>query len=79
MLKTILLTIGCCATLAGPALAEENTEYPAPTPYSFHRSVLTRRAVIIRPYCRPFPIRVYTTPQQQPFYNVPPYAVISPY
>lgn len=62
------------------AKAESYLEYPAPTPYyPFQRSFLTGEAVAIPPYPYPFPVRVYTTPSQQPYYNVPPYAVIAPY
>lgn len=79
VIKT-LSTIACLAACAVPATADDYKEYPAPTPfYPFQRSVLTGHAVVIPPYRRPFPIRVYTTPPQQPYYNVPPYAVISPY
>ena len=79
-MRQTLALVGLALLVAGPALAEDFHEFPAPTPgYPFQRSTLTGRAVIIPPYRRPFPIRVYTTPPQQPFYNVPPYAVISPY
>lgn len=62
------------------AAAQQYLEYPAPTPfYPFQRSVLTNRAVVIPPYERPFPIRVYSTPPHSPYYNVPPYAVVAPY
>ena len=62
------------------ASAGQYAEYPAPTPdYPFQRSTLTGRAVIIPPYERAFPVRVYSTPPQQPYYNVPPYAVVAPY
>lgn len=80
MIKVFFLSILAISALVGPALAEEYIEYPAPTPfYPFQRSTLTGEAVLIPPYDRPFPIRVYTTPQQQPYYNVPPYAVVAPY
>lgn len=65
---------------AAPACGQDYPEYPAPTPlYPFQRSTLTGRAVVIPPYRRPFPIRVYTTPPRPPYYNVPPYAVVAPY
>lgn len=65
---------------AVPAYAGEYAEFPAPTPfYPFKRSALTGRAVVIPPYRRVFPVRVYTTPPQPPYYNVPPYAVVAPY
>ena len=70
--------VALCAAV--PAHANPYTEYPAPTPYyPFQRSFLTGQLVAIPPYNRPFVVRVYTTPPQQPYYNVPPYAVIAPY
>ncbi len=80
MLKTTFcLGLLACAAAFTPALAE-NIEYPAPTPhYPFQRSFRTRRIVVIPPYRHLFRVRVYSTPQQQPYYNVPPYPVISPY
>jgi len=78
-MKSLCLGLAVAAMLVVPAMAE-NIEYPAPTPfYPFQRSMLTRRIVIVPPYRYPFRVRVYTTPQQQPYYNVPPYPVISPY
>ncbi len=75
-----LSAIICFAACAMPALADDYKEYPGPTPfYPFQRSFLTGHAVVIPPYHRRFPIRVYTTPPQPPYYNVPPYAVIAPY
>lgn len=72
----LALALGCIA----PAAAQHYIEFPAPTPgYPFQRSVLTGRAVVIPPYDRAFPVRVYTTPPQPPYYNVPPYAVVAPY
>lgn len=67
-------------TSAVPAYAQQYLEYPAPTPgYPFQRSTLTDRAVVIPPYDRPFPVRIYTTPPKPPYYNVPPYGVVAPY
>ena len=80
MIKTTLSAFVVLAAGTLPGLAEQYQEYPAPMPfYPFQRSALTGRFVFIPPYSRPFPVRVYTTPPQPPFYNVPPYAVISPY
>jgi hypothetical protein len=85
VIKTFSLAAATCALLAIPAVApsasaDENIEYPATRPnYPFQRSRLTGRAVVIPPYRHVFPIRVFSTPQQPPYYNVPPYAVISPY
>ncbi len=79
-MRSLCLGLVVAATLVPPALAEENIEFPAPTPYyPFQRSILTRRRVHIPPYAHPFRVRIYTTPQQQPYYNVPPYRVITPY
>ena len=78
-MKPLCLGLLGVAAIVAPALAE-NIEYPAPTPhYPFQRSILTRRLVVIPPYRRPFRVRLYSTPQQQPYYNVPPYRVITPY
>ncbi len=79
-MKTAIAAAALAVLVAAPALAGDYIEFPAPTPhYPFRRSTLTGRAVVIPPYRTPFPIRVYTTPPQPPYYNVPPYAVISPY
>lgn len=79
-MRKTLLGLALAAVCAAPACAQQYNEYPAPTPgYPFQRSVLTGRAVVIPPYPRLFPVRVYTTPPQPPYYNVPPYAVIAPY
>ena len=66
---------------ASPAAAAAGSygEFPAPQDYPFRRSILTRPRVLIRSYEQAFRVRIYTTPPQQPFYNVPPYAVITPY
>ena len=64
---------------APPVLAGPYAEYPAPVDYPFQRSTLTPRRIVIAPYDEPFRVRIYTTPPQQPFYNVPPYGVITPY
>ena len=79
-MKLTSLASAAFIALAGSAAAQGYGEYPAPMPgYPFQRSTLTDRRVFIPPYRRPFRVRVYTTPPRQPFYNVPPYAVISPY
>ena len=79
-MKRALAAAAFAVLVVGPAIAADYIEFPAPTPgYPFRRSTLTGQAVIIPPYRRPFPIRVYTTPPRPPYYNVPPYAVISPY
>ncbi len=83
MMKRMLLAVSFCATLAGliaQAAAQQYPNYPAPTPdYPFQRSFLTGQVVVVPPYRQPFPVRVYTTPPTQPYYNVPPYAVVAPY
>ena len=83
MMKRAMLAVSFCAALAGlssRAVAQDYPDYPAPTPgYPFQRSFLTGQAVVIPPYRRPFPFRVYTTPPTQPYYNVPPYTVVAPY
>ena len=83
MMMRMVLAASLSALVCAPfgaARSQEYSEYPAPTPgYPFQRSFLTGRAVVIPPYRRPFPVRVYTTPPTQPYYNVPPYAVASPY
>lgn len=79
-MKIILLAGAMLTASAAAATAQQYTGYPAPTPfYPFQRSTLTGRAVVIPPYDRVFPVRVYSTPPQQPYYNVPPYAVVAPY
>lgn len=79
-MKTLCLAALTCMTLAAPALAVDYIEFPRNTPgYPFERSYLSGQAVVIPPYPYPFPLRVYTTPPQQPYYNVPPYPVVAPY
>ena len=77
---TLLLVAALAIGGIGSAEAQQYRAYPAPTPsYPCQRSVRTGRAVAIAPYERPFPLRVYSTPPHQPYYNVPPYAVVAPY
>ena len=79
-MRISLLGLALMVISVAPAYAQQDLEYPAPSlGYPFQRSVLTGRAVIIPPYDRPFPVRVYSTPPQPPYYNVPPYAVVAPY
>lgn len=79
-MRTSLLGLALMVISVAPAYAQQGLEYPAPIPgFPFQRSVLTGRAVVIPPYDRPFPVRVYSTPPQPPYYNVPPYAVVAPY
>ena len=79
-MKNLCFVVAMAAIGTAPASAQSDREFPAPTPfYPFSRSVPTERSVFIPPYHRPFTVRVYTTPAQQPFYNVPPYSVVSPY
>ena len=79
-MRTSLLGLALVVGCVTPACAQQYLEYPAPTPgYPYQRSELTGRAIVIPPYDRPFAVRIYTTPPQSPYYNVPPYAVIAPY
>lgn len=79
-MKTLCLGALTCVALVAPALANEYIEYPVNRPgYPFQRSYLSGQAVGIPPYPCPFPVRIYTTPPQQPYYNVPPYPVVAPY
>lgn len=80
MRKTSCLAALVVATWAVPAFADESTEFPLTTPaYPFQRSALSGEAVVIAPYRHRFSIRIYTTPQQAPYYNIPSYAVVAPY
>ena len=80
MKRSAVLLAATMSMLAGSALAQAYNEFPAPIPhYPFNRSFRTGQVVGIPPYRHPFVVRVYTTPPQQPYYNVPPYAVIAPY
>ena len=79
-MKSMLLVLAALIASTVAATAQDYGEYPAPMPgHRLPRSRLTGHSVFIPPYRRPFPIRVYTTPPRQPYYNVPPYAVIAPY
>jgi hypothetical protein len=85
LIKTLKMVAASVALLGMPAFApsvwaDENIEYPSVRPnHPFQRSFRTGRFVLIPPYRHAFPIRVFSTPQQPPYYNVPPYEVISPY
>ncbi len=81
MVRMRLLAAAIMAAIAAiPALASDYLEYPAPIPhYPFQRSHRTGQVVVIPPYRVPFVVRVFTTPPQPPYYNVPPYAVVAPY
>ena len=80
MIKTFCLGVLTCAALTVPAFAQDDIEYPAPTPfYPFQRSFVAPVPVVIPPYRHLFRVRVYSTPQEQPYYNVPPYPVLTPY
>lgn len=76
---TVLASAGLLSPgLTASAWADDYIEYPADLHgYPFQRSYLTGRAICIPPYRRPFPVRIYTTPPQPPYYNAPPYAVIT--
>ena len=79
-MKTAALFAAAMSALAVvSARAQDYLEYPAPTFYPFQRSYRTGRVVVIPPYRHLFVERVYTTPPEQPIYNVPPYAVVAPY
>ena len=67
------------AATAMPVWAEGYIAFPAPVPLPLPHSQATGPLVAIPPYRHAFVVRTYTTPPQQPYYNVPPYAVIAPY
>ncbi|WP_158808219.1 hypothetical protein [Beijerinckia sp. L45] len=78
-MRSFVIAILATAAVAAPACAEDYGQYPAPVPFaSLPQSRLTGDVVIMPPY-GPLPVRVYTTPPNAPFYNVPPYRVIAPY
>jgi hypothetical protein len=78
-MRTLLIAALAGTVIAVPAHAEDYGQYPAPVPFApLPQSTLTRDLVIVPPY-GPLPIRVYTTPPNGPFYNVPPYRVLAPY
>jgi hypothetical protein len=69
----------CAMATASLARADESIEYlEAPASYPFQRSEPAGQAIAIAPYDRLFEVRVFTTPQRQPYYNVPPYPVLAP-
>ena len=79
MRMTVLAATAMSVMTVLPAFAQNYTQFPAPYPYPFQRSYASGRFVVVPPYRRPFVVRTYTTPPQQPYYNVPPYSVIAPY
>ena len=80
MRKTFGLATLAAIFLATPVLADEYIEFPVePWAQSIKRSDLTHRAVVLPYYRHVFQVRVYTTPPQPPYYNVPPYEVLTPY
>lgn len=79
-MKAICTAAFLCLGLTVPALANDYIEFPVEAQaQAIRRSYPTRQAVIIPPYRHVFPVRVYTTPPQPPYYNVPPYSVVAPY
>lgn len=67
---TIITTAVCAADYG---------QLPAPTPDApFPASFLAGEYAVVPPYGA-LPVRIYTTPGQGPFYNVPPYRVVAPY
>ncbi len=79
-MKLIIFVAATMSALAVvPSVAQDYSDYPAPTRYPFQRSYRTGEVILIPPYRHPFVERVYTTPPRQPLYNVPPYSVVAPY
>lgn len=80
MLKTMSGALLALAIAPMTAQAQNYTQFPSPVlNQNVQHSWLTGRTICIPPYERPFPVRVYSTPQMPPYYNVPPYWVVSPY
>ena len=78
-MKTLCAAALIAATCCGTAQAGGYGEYIAPVPGRlFPHGRLTGAYAFVPPY-GPLPIRVYDTPQQGPYYNVPPYPVVTPY
>lgn len=78
-MNAFIIAILVGAAAAVPAYAEDYGQYQAPVTFAaFPQSYLSGEQVILPPY-GPLPVRIYTTPPNGPFYNVPPYRVIAPY
>lgn len=84
-----LLFAAAAALAASPAMAEPWINYDGykvypqftyPVPYGYPVAAYTEVTVPVPvvTYAR-VRIRVYAIPQQPPYYNVPPYAVVAPY
>ena len=74
-----LVALLAVASFAGSASAEDYGELPAPTPFApLPYSIRTGEVVFVPPFGL-LPVRVYATPAQGPFYNVPPFKVVAPY
>lgn len=79
MIKSFSFAALLAVSVSTPVLAD-TIEFPVDRPnIAIKRSFLTGETVVIPPYDHLFRVRVFTTPQRDPYYNVPPYAVISPY
>jgi hypothetical protein len=69
---TVILSIA-------PACAQDTAFAPAAPFYAFQRSVPAGPPFVIPPYRHLFQARVFSTRQHDPIYNVPPYAVVTPF
>jgi hypothetical protein len=78
-MKAFVIALLAGSAFATAAAAQDYAQYPAPSLQDpLPQSYLTGAYAIVPPY-GPLPIRVYTTPPNGPYYNVPPYRVIAPY
>ncbi len=59
------------------AQAEEVYFPPDPPNLFIPRAYPTGIVVLVPPYRHAFQVRIFTTPQRSPYYNVPPYPVLS--
>lgn len=80
MLKSILLSIAAF-TAATPAMAQGEAYYAWPSAIMLRPYHPWHDSAIIFPAPRgpiPVHVRVYSTPLQPPYYNVPPHIVLDP-
>jgi hypothetical protein len=82
MLKTrVFFSILAFTSLAGPAMAQDEAFFGWPSAIVFQPYHPWRDSAIWFPAPRgpiPVHVRVYSTPMEPPYYNVPPYIVLDP-
>jgi hypothetical protein len=81
MLQRVFCSILALAAHAGPAMAHDEAFFGWPSAIVFRPYHPWRDGAIAFPGPRgpiPVHVRIYSTPMEPPYYNVPPYIVLDP-